>query len=134
MFRLDYFSCVLTIASTILVGRRMWQGWIVAAVNSVIICVIAFRTTQMGLLPANVFCIGIYAYNVATWRTSGKGKHSPAQPPFGTLDKGHAPATISREPLVRIENTLLADERALWNRDRILPSELQHHSGPYNPV
>lgn len=65
---LDYISCLLTVASTILVGRRMWQGWLVAGVNSVIICVIGSRTGQWGLVPANVFCLAIYAYNLRSWR------------------------------------------------------------------
>lgn len=66
---LDYISCLLTIASTVLVGRRQWQGWVVAGVNSVIICLIGLRTAQWGLVPANVFCLAIYAYNLRTWRT-----------------------------------------------------------------
>ena len=37
MLRLDYLSCILTIASTILVGRRCWEGWALAGVNSVLI-------------------------------------------------------------------------------------------------
>ena len=65
---LDYISCLLTIASTILVGRRKWQGWVVAAVNSVIISVIGLRIGQWGLVPANIFCLAIYAYNLRTWR------------------------------------------------------------------
>lgn len=68
-FRLDYFSCILTILSTFLVGRRMWQGWIVASANSAVICVIAFRTAQIGFVPANLFCLAIYGYNIAKWRT-----------------------------------------------------------------
>ena len=40
VLHLDYLSCFLTIASTMLVGRRKWQGWVVAAVNSVIISII----------------------------------------------------------------------------------------------
>jgi hypothetical protein len=67
-FRLDYFSCILTILSTALVGRRMWQGWIVASANSAVICVIAFRTAQLGFVPANLFCLAIYGYNIAKWR------------------------------------------------------------------
>jgi nicotinamide riboside transporter PnuC len=69
---LDYISCLLTIASTILVGRRKWQGWIVAAINSVIICIIGLRTGQWGLVPANIFCLAIYAYNLRTWRTTAE--------------------------------------------------------------
>ena len=66
--RLDYVSCVLTVLSTILVGRRCWEGWVLAAINSVIICVIAVRTEQMGFVPANLFCIVLYGVNLRTWR------------------------------------------------------------------
>jgi len=69
MFRLDTISCLLTIVSTVLVGRRMWQGWIVAGANSVVICVIGLRTTQLGFIPANLFCIAIYIHNIVQWRS-----------------------------------------------------------------
>ena len=67
--RLDYLSCLLTVLSTILVGRRMWQGWLVASANSAVICVIAMRTAQVGFVPANLFCLAIYGYNIAKWRS-----------------------------------------------------------------
>ncbi len=44
MLRLDYLSCVLTITSTILVGRRCWEGWLLGTVNSVIMCIIGVKT------------------------------------------------------------------------------------------
>jgi nicotinamide riboside transporter PnuC len=68
VFRLDYLSCVLTILSTILIGRRCWEGWVLAAVNSVIICIIGFKTAQMGFIPANLFCLVLYGVNLRTWR------------------------------------------------------------------
>lgn len=68
MIRLDYLSCVLTIASTILVGKKMWHGWVVAAVNSLVISWIGIRTAQFGFVPANLFCIGLYANYLAQWR------------------------------------------------------------------
>jgi hypothetical protein len=68
LFRLDYLSCALTIVSTVLVGRRCWEGWILAAINSVVVCVIGFRTSQFGFIPANIFCIGLYAVNLRSWR------------------------------------------------------------------
>ncbi len=68
LLRADYVSCLLTILSTILVGRRCWQGWVLAAINSVIICVIAIKTQQMGFIPANIFCIVLYAINLRAWR------------------------------------------------------------------
>ena len=68
MLRLDYLSCVLTIISTILVGRRCWQGWLLATVNSVILCIIGIKTAQFGFIPANLFCIVISVMNLRTWR------------------------------------------------------------------
>jgi hypothetical protein len=68
MPRLDYISCALTILSTVLVGRRLWYGWILAAINSAVICAIGMRTAQFGFVPANLVCIGLYANNVRTWR------------------------------------------------------------------
>jgi nicotinamide riboside transporter PnuC len=76
LFRLDYLSCVLTIVSTILVGRRCWEGWILAAINSVVVCLIGFRTAQFGFIPANVFCIVLYGVNLRSWR---KPEAHPAQ-------------------------------------------------------
>ena len=70
MLRLDYLSCVLTIASTILVGRRRWQGWALGAANSVLMCLIGIRTEQSGLIPANVFCMVVSAMNLHAWRKS----------------------------------------------------------------
>ena len=70
VFRLDYLSCVLTIASTILVGRRHWEGWALAGVNSILMCAIGFRTAQFGFIPANVFCMVISAMNLYAWRRS----------------------------------------------------------------
>jgi nicotinamide riboside transporter PnuC len=68
VFRLDYLSCVLTIVSTILVGRRYWEGWALAGINSVVICVIGFKTAQLGLIPANIFCMVMSAINLRAWR------------------------------------------------------------------
>jgi nicotinamide riboside transporter PnuC len=71
VWRLDYLSCVLTIISTILVGRRFWEGWVLAGINSVIICVLAIRTAQTGFIPANLFCIVLYGINLRAWRKEG---------------------------------------------------------------
>jgi hypothetical protein len=68
VLRLDYLSCILTILSTILIGKRCWEGWVLAAVNSVIVCIIGVQTSQFGFVPANLFCIVLYAVNLRTWR------------------------------------------------------------------
>ena len=68
LVRLDSLSCLLTVISTLLVGRKLWQGWVVAALNSVIISIIGMRTAQFGFIPANLFCIVLYAHNLWSWR------------------------------------------------------------------
>jgi hypothetical protein len=68
VFGLDYLSCALTVLSTILVGKRCWEGWILAAVNSLIICIIGIKTAQFGFVPANLFCVVLYGVNLRTWR------------------------------------------------------------------
>lgn len=70
VLRLDYISCVLTIASTVLIGRKLWAGWVVAAVNSMLICVIGLRTQQIGFVPANLFCLALYGWNLRKWRSA----------------------------------------------------------------
>ena len=69
MLRLDYLSCFLTVVSTILVARKRWSGLVLAGVNSAIICAIGFRTAQFGFIPANLFCILVYALSLRSWRT-----------------------------------------------------------------
>ena len=66
--RLDYLSCLLTIASTVLIGRKCWEGWALACINSAIICIIGLRTEQLGFIPANVFCIVMGTMNLQSWR------------------------------------------------------------------
>lgn len=68
MLHLDYISCLLTVTSTVMVGKRLWQGWILAAFNSIVISFIGFHTGQWGFIPANVFCLLIYCYNIHQWR------------------------------------------------------------------
>jgi hypothetical protein len=73
MFRLDTVSCALTVLSTVLVGRKLWTGLVVAGVNSVVICVIGVRTAQFGFIPANLFCIAVYAVSLRSWKKEQHG-------------------------------------------------------------
>ena len=72
IFRLDYLSCLLTVVATVLVGRKKWTGLVVSGVNSLIVCVIGIHTSQYGFIPANVFCICIYAFNLKSWHNKGE--------------------------------------------------------------
>jgi hypothetical protein len=67
MFRLDYLSCFLTILATVLVGRKSWPGLLISIVNSLIVCLIGFRTSQFGFIPANLICICVYAFSIRSW-------------------------------------------------------------------
>jgi len=79
MIRLDYLSCVLTVVSTILVEKKMWHGWAVAAVNSLVLCAIGIRTAQFGFVPANLFCIGLYANYLSRWRPKMEKQRTSAR-------------------------------------------------------
>jgi hypothetical protein len=67
MFHLDYLSCFLTVLATMLLARKSWIGLLIAIVNSLIVCAIALRTLQLGFIPANLFCICIYAFSIRSW-------------------------------------------------------------------
>src|SRR6202020_3582629 len=82
MFHLDYLSCFLTILATILLARKSWIGLLVAIANSLIVCVIGLRTSQLGFIPANLFCIGVYAFSMRSWlkeRTHANRDHAQQQ-------------------------------------------------------
>ena len=79
MFRLDYFSCFLTVVSTLLVGRKHWSGLVVAGANSLIICTIGWRTSQFGFIPANLFCIGVYVFSLRSWRAPSIAENESTQ-------------------------------------------------------
>ena len=80
LIRLDYLSCFLTILATVLIGRKSWTGLVVAGLNSLIVCVIGLRTSQFGFIPANLFCIGVYATSLRTWRK--EPAHTSSQDPL----------------------------------------------------
>ena len=68
IIRLDYLSCILTVAATVLIGKKLWQGWVVAGINSAVVCIIGIRTAQFGFVPANLLCIALYTSNLVHWR------------------------------------------------------------------
>jgi hypothetical protein len=84
MFRLDYLSCLLTVLATILLGRKSWTGLLVAIVNSLIVCVIGLRTSQLGFIPANLFCICIYVFSIRSWfrERTNTNRHQAEQQVF----------------------------------------------------
>ena len=105
----NYVSCFLTIISTLLVGKRLWHGWMLAGLNSVIICFIGFQTKQWGFIPANLFCLAMYAHNIRKWRVPESSAAKPETPivqaplAVGTGPKafdGYLPPQISRESVL----------------------------------
>ena len=75
---LDYLSCALTVASKVMIGKRLWQVWVLAGANSVIICLIGLQTAQFGFVPANAFCLALSANNFWRWREERKASQPQA--------------------------------------------------------
>ena len=102
MFHLDYLSCFLTVLATILLGRKSWIGLLVAIFNSVIVCAIALRTSQLGFIPANLFCICIYAFSMRSWIKEQSQTHpTQAQPEdSGSVADGPRVSPVMRQRTV----------------------------------
>lgn len=107
MFRLDYLSCFLTILATVLVGRKSWTGLLISIVNSSIVCVIGFRTSQFGFIPANIICICVYAFSIRSWlkkahtrpiRNHGRAASVPSSSVLGAK-RASRPTTMGQQPL-----------------------------------
>ena len=111
MFRLDYLSCFLTVVATILVGRKKWTGLLLSGVNSAIVCVIGVHTSQYGFIPANLFCMCIYAFNIRKWRKLQMSS-SLAEPRCRPNPTGQLLMNASRWRLSRPGHTRLAEPRA----------------------
>jgi hypothetical protein len=126
ILHLDYLSCLLTIASTVMVGRRMWQGWLVAGANSAIIIAIGIHTGQWGFVPANVFCIAIYLFNVRNWR-----QESPSAPSSGSLNgQAASAAAISYATLHRPRRFVFALRTRLAGDERFARYRIRARSVP----
>lgn len=131
MFRLDYISCVLTISAAILLGRKRWQGWLVAGINSILICDIAVNTSQLGFIPANVFCVALYAYNIVGWRKQikthpGPDTHLRASSEHMDRQSGFASQQAARQT-IRVSRPVVEDLRLeTFCCERSIPSSLDN--------
>jgi hypothetical protein len=140
MFHLDYVSCLLTVASTVMVGKRLWQGWIVAALNSIVISLIGFHTGQWGFIPANVFCLLIYTYNMRKWREPQVAPASAESPtPAASVRLDHQIPALPRKVLefhkprrllTRTRSKRSEDESITGNRVRPRPVPDRRESTP----
>jgi hypothetical protein len=89
----------------------MWQGWVVTGVNSLILCVIGIKTEQFGLIPANLFCIAMYGYNVFAWRSTLK-------PEAPKVSRKHSQENRARRVLGRSLRSI-GDEQPRGNQHRV---------------
>src|ERR1700730_15377032 len=97
MFHLDYLSCFLTILATVLLGRKSWTGLLISIGNSMIVCLIGFRTSQFGFIPANLICICVYAFSIRSWV-----KKTHTQPDSPAMGVGTTETTMVNAPYTPI--------------------------------
>lgn len=67
--RWDIISAALTVTSMLAIGQKRWQGWGLAFLNSVVVCILAVHVApkQWALIPTNLFCLVIYSRNLVKW-------------------------------------------------------------------
>lgn len=121
MFHLDYLSCFLTVLATILLGRKSWIGLLAAIVNSLIVCLIGLRTSQFGFIPANLFCICIYAFNIRSWqKAQTHTNRDQAQRQASGLIADGAPMSSAKAAPHRLPHT--SQRRRSTRPSRTIPS------------
>src|SRR5580693_4643651 len=91
MFHLDYLSCCFTVLATILLARKSWIGLLIAIANSLIVCAIGFRTSQLGFIPANLFCVCVYAFSMRSWlrEKTDSNRDRAQRQDSGSIADGH---------------------------------------------
>jgi hypothetical protein len=104
MVHLDYVSCFLTILATVLLGRKSWTGLLVSIANSMIVCVIGFRTSQFGFIPANLICICVYAFSIRSWIKKTHARRTRPAMGVGTTET----------TMVNAPHTPIVSERGLF--------------------
>lgn len=99
--RWDMVSAVLTLTSMLAIGQKKWQGWGLAFLNSVVVCVLALHVSpkQWALIPTNLFCLIIYARNLIRWHRDER-RRKVSQPDDRSNDSPRAaePATENSSP------------------------------------
>ncbi|MGE5323354.1 MAG: hypothetical protein ACM3SW_10850 [Actinomycetota bacterium] len=139
LLRLDNISCLLTILSTLMVGRRKWEGWVVAGANSAIIAVIGLETGQWAFVPANAFCIAIYLYNIRKWRIPGSSTSPSPSDCMSDRLNGHNTAQTADSAIRKVtavgRRTGLhtGDERATRMGNRIRTRRVPNGRGSRTP-
>ena len=86
MCHLDYLSCFLTVLAAMLLTRKSWIGLLVAIANSLIVCAIALRTSQLGFIPANLFCVCMYAFSMRSWLKERMRAHRDPPRDSGSIE------------------------------------------------
>jgi hypothetical protein len=66
--------------ATILVGRKSWTGLLISIVNSLVVCTIGVRTSQFGFIPANLFCVCVYAFSIRSWLRGQRDRNQTPPP------------------------------------------------------
>jgi hypothetical protein len=59
---------LISIAATVLSGRKVWWGWLLAAASCAGWTVYAVATDQLGLAALNGFYVALTLYNARRWR------------------------------------------------------------------
>ena len=125
MFHLDYLSCLLTVLATILLARKSWTGLLIAIVNSLIVCAIALRTSQLGFIPANLFCICVYGFSMRSWlkKQTHTNRDQTQRQESGSVADGArlSPATPHRTAAVRAPEGIQGSNGTAENRYPISP-------------
>jgi len=71
---MDWFCSLQILLATILVGNKMWQGWLVYALGVIPWSILIYQKQLWGLIPITVVSLIIHSTYMVQWYRAGS-KH-----------------------------------------------------------
>lgn len=67
---MDWLTGIMTVLAMELIGRKMWQGWLVGFVNQFFWAYLIYSRALYGLIPLTALLTWRYATHMRTWMVS----------------------------------------------------------------
>lgn len=67
LYYLDWVAGYTSLVGMYLVGKKIWWGWIVNALNLIILTFISAYFNLWGFIPVNIVLMTIYIKNMLQW-------------------------------------------------------------------
>jgi hypothetical protein len=70
VYHLDWICGSFSLLGMYVVGRKLWWGWLINAVNTCMLVYINVHFQLWGFLPVNALMIALFVRNAYKWKTA----------------------------------------------------------------